>query len=273
MTHPERHVMPASGLRLSGIRTMLLTTLAKRRTVGIQHGRHSISDNYRIVDNIELYTQEADGWQEPAVAGDQDRAYRALVQEMFAGKPRQDLVVAAEAVRRTALEDPLILEIGCGSGYYSETLPYLLNQSVRYTGLDYSRAMINLAIKNYSDRPFIVGDGVTLPFIDKAYDIVLNGVSLMHILRYEAAILESRRVARHWCIFHTVPVLQRRQTTILHKRAYGQPTFEVIFNEGELRHLFTQSNLEVRSVLESIPYNLQGVLGEPTITRTYVCKV
>jgi ubiquinone/menaquinone biosynthesis C-methylase UbiE len=196
-----------------------------------------------------------------------------LIQEMYEGKPRQDFVVAVDAVRCTGIANPLILEVGCGSGYYSEILPHLLGHPVRYVGLDYSLAMIRLARKRYSNHPFVVGDATALPFPDGSFDTILNGVSLMHILRYESAIFESRRVTRRWCIFHTVPVLQRRETTIMWKKAYGGPTLEIIFNEGHMRTLLQQHGLAIRHVLDSIPYDLEAVLNEPTVSRTYVCEV
>jgi ubiquinone/menaquinone biosynthesis C-methylase UbiE len=230
------------------------------------------STEYALIDRETATREGFDGWHDRAVAERQDAAYRSLMQQMHAGKPRQDLLVAAEAVRRTGLENPLIVEVGCGSGYYGEILPHLMQRPVRYVGLDYSAAMVQMAAERYPGRSFVLGDGTALPFADRAFDIVLNGVSLMHILGCEAVIAESARVARGWCIFHTVPVLQRRKTTLLRKTAYGQPTIEVIFNEGELYHLLGQAGLAVRHVLESIPYNLKPILGEPTLTRTYLCE-
>jgi len=213
------------------------------------------------------------GWHDDAVAQRQDAMYRALIQQMYLGQPREDLLVAAEAIRCTGLESPSILEVGCGSGYYSEILSHVLRHPVRYVGLDYSQTMIRLARERHADLPFLVADATALPFTDGSFDIILNGVSLMHILRYEAAIAESRRVAHRWCIFHTVPVLQRRDTTFLRKKAYGQPTIEIIFNEEALLSLLVRCGLFVRHVLDSIPYNLEAALGEPTVTKTYVCEV
>jgi len=231
------------------------------------------SANYLVMNPENATHEPLDGWYDPVVAERQHAAYRILIREMYAGQPRRDLAVLAEAVRLTGVADPSILEVGCGSGYYSEILSQLLQCPVRYVGLDYSPAMIRLARNHYRDQPFVVSDAAAMPFADGTFDIVLNGVSLMHILRYKAAITESRRVARFWCIFHTVPVLHRRETTVMQKRAYGQPTIEVIFNEEELYHLLEEKGLSVQHVLDSIPYNLEAVLGEPTVTKTLVCEV
>lgn len=229
--------------------------------------------DYALIDLKSATHGAFNGWHDSAVAERQDAAYQALIQQMYAGQPREDLVAAAEAVRHTRTDDPLILEVGCGSGYYSEILSHLLRLPVRYVGMDYSQAMVRLACEIYPNLSFVGGDGTALPFADASFDIVLNGVALMHILRYEAAIAESRRVARRWAIFHTVPVQQSRETTVLSKQAYGQATIEVIFNERELHHLFEQGGLVVRHILNSIPYDLNSVLGESIATKTYMCEV
>lgn len=240
-------------------------TLLRRQT-------NSVSRDYQII-TPSASLGDISGWHNSYVALRQDAAYQRLIQRMYIGKPRQDFTVAAAAVRATGLPDPSVLEVGCGSGYYSEILAHLLDRPVRYSGLDFSRAMVNVASRHYPSSLWVNGDATRLPFGDDTYDIVLNGVSLMHILDYPTAIVESRRVARHWCIFHTVPVLQKRTTTILRKQAYQGETVEIIFNEAELLSLLRQAGLAVRSTLDSIPYDLQSVLSEPTATRTYVCEV
>jgi ubiquinone/menaquinone biosynthesis C-methylase UbiE len=192
---------------------------------------------------------------------------------MHAGNPRLDFTVAAQALLMTGLDSSTLLEVGCGSGYYSEVLPLLSGRTVQYTGLDYSPAMVDVARENYPGSEFVVGDATALPFAENSFDIVMNGVSLMHILGYKDAIAESGRVARKWCIFHTVPLLVSRQTTVLTKNAYGSPTVEVIFNEDELRTLLKENGMNIRHTLESIPYDLSDVLGERTVTQTFVCEV
>jgi len=71
-----------------------------------------------------------------------------------------------------------------------------LERPIHYTGLDNSEAMIQLALERYAHRPFVLGEAAALPFVDGTFDIVVNGVSLMHMLRYTSAITECRRVAR-----------------------------------------------------------------------------
>ena len=53
---------------------------------------------------------------------------------------------------------------------------------------------------------------------------------------------------------------------------YGEPTVEVILNEQELLTLLGGQGLTVRHVLDSIPYDLEPVLGEPSFCKTYVCE-
>jgi SAM-dependent methyltransferase len=237
--------------------------------------------DYKVLDSPDIVKRAYDArahdslsaWHDQVVARRQHAAYTGLIEEMYGGRSRQDLVVAAEAVWRTGVRGPMILEVGCGSGYYSEILSYLLGQSIHYIGIDYSAAMVSLARQEYPERPFMLGDATALPFADGTIDIVMNGVSLMHIVHYKAAIAEARRVAQNWCIFHTVPILRDGKTTFLQKRVYGEAAFEVIFNEAELHQLLEQRGLIVRHVLESVPYDLKLVVGEPTVTKTYVCEV
>ncbi|MEX0774371.1 MAG: methyltransferase domain-containing protein [Phycisphaeraceae bacterium] len=230
------------------------------------------STGYRIVADDASAGDTHDGWHDQQVAQRQHEAYRGLLKAMHAGQPRRDLLAAAQAVHLTGLASPTILEIGCGSGYYADALAHLLGQPIRYTGVDYSPAMIELAQATYPAHAFHVGDATSLALANGAFDIVLNGACLMHVRDYAAAIAEARRVARHWCIFHTVPTVRRRATTLLEKQAYGRPTIEVVFNQAHLRTMLAQAGLIIRHELASEPYDVSAMLGEPTPCLTLVCQ-
>ena len=214
------------------------------------------------------------GWQDPLVAERQESAFAPLLRQMREGRPREDFVALAAAVRLTGAEDPLIVEVGCGSAWNSEVLAHLWNRPFRYVGVDYSQAMLSLANRRYPQRPLVAGDATALPFRDKACDILLSGTVLMHLLGYQQAIRESRRVARKWCIFHTVPVVKKRPTTTLKKFAYGRAVVEVVFNADEFQALLQEYGLTMREALNNIPHDyLSEVMGEPVTARTYLCEV
>lgn len=238
-----------------------------------QHRIVPASADYVILDPSEAARHGGGSWLREDVAQRQHAAWQGLVDAMRAGQPREDLLTAAEAIRCTGMQSPSILEVGCGSGYYSHILSHLLGVPIKYVGVDYSLAMVRLGGESYPARQFVAGDGAALPFRTNAFPVVLNGASLMHTARYADAIREAARVASRWCVFHTVPVLQDSATTFLRKRVYGEAGLEVVLNEQELRGLMEASGLTPRRVLESIPYNLEQLLGEPTVTKTYVCEV
>jgi ubiquinone/menaquinone biosynthesis C-methylase UbiE len=225
---------------------------------------------YRILD--EGMRPTLNGWSDAAVAERQHQAFVPLLQEVRSGRPRLDFDVAARAIRATKLTDPLLIEVGCASGYYSEALPLLLERPIRYLGVDYSESMTSLARRIYPAVTFVTGDACRLPFESDCCDILLSGTSLMHIADYGLAIAESVRVSRRWCIFHTVPVMAGRSTTFLTKEAYGKEVVEVIFNRDEMQKIFAARRLVTEAVFESIPYDVSEIVGEKTWTLTYLCR-
>jgi SAM-dependent methyltransferase len=257
----------------AGGREPLLRRVARRVVRALNGFRErgpDISTDYRVLGAGSA--TDLDGWRAASVPQRQHDAFAGLVEDARLGSPRRDFAVAAEAVRHTGLRNPSVLEVGCGSGYYAETLPMLLRQPVRYLGLDYSIEMVRLARRAYPAESFVAGDGRRLPFGDRVFDVVMSGTSLMHIAEYDAAIRETVRVSAAWCVFHTVPVMERRATTLLQKRAYGESVVEVIFNRSELEAIFSREGLRVEQTFESIPYDLSRVLGERTFTMTYLCR-
>lgn len=230
------------------------------------------STECRIIGN-DIAPTLMHGWQAPTLALRQYQAFAPLLTAMRQGLPREDFKALAQAVEATGMTDPLIVEVGCGSGWNAEVLAYLLHRPVRYIGMDYSRAMVKLGQQHYSALSFVTGDATTLPFKDDACDILVSGTVLMHILEYQLAIAESRRVARYWCIFHTVPIVLHRPTTILRKRAYGEPVVEIVFSEVEFCRIIQKEHMDIVAVFESVDYNLESVIGETTTTKTFVCKV
>jgi SAM-dependent methyltransferase len=236
--------------------------------------RHILtSTDYRVLNGIDEARRAAassDGWLAARTVARQQRAYQTLIAGMKNGEPRLDFTVAAEAVMATGIVAPRLLEVGCGSGYYSEVFAALVPGGVGYTGIDYSEAMIARARSNYPSTTFEAADATRLPYPDDAFDIVFNGVSLMHIIDYPAAIREAARVAGRYCVLHTVPVFDDHQTTYLSKYAYGAPVVEIVFGRRELMSLCRDAGLRLQREWPCIPYDVSEVTGHRSTTETYL---
>jgi SAM-dependent methyltransferase len=231
------------------------------------------STDYRVLGDQEEargIAASAGGWFAARTVMRQERAYRGLIAAMKRGEPRLDFKVAAEAIGATGIAHPRVLEVGCGSGYYSEVFSTLLPGGVQYTGVDYSDAMIARARVQYPSTAFEVGDATRLPYADGAFDIVFNGVSLMHIVEYQAAVREAARVAASYCVFHTVPVFFDHRTTFLKKYAYGAPVVEIIFGKEELMSLCHSCGLRLEREWACIAYDMSEVTGHYSTTETYL---
>jgi SAM-dependent methyltransferase len=230
-----------------------------------------VSTDYRLISEQELRRGSARGWFSPLTAWRQERAYMALLSQMHAGTPREDLVIAARAIDMVGMQETSLLEVGCGSGYYKEILTSLCTTKVNYVGVDYSPAMVARARRRYPDGDFRQMDATRLDFPDGAIDIIFNGVSLMHIPDWRKAIAESRRVARRACIFHSVPVFPSRTTAHLAKYAYGSPVIETVFNRQELLACMEENGLQLRGAWVGLPYDVHEVSGEHSHGETFLC--
>jgi ubiquinone/menaquinone biosynthesis C-methylase UbiE len=252
-------------IRQTGKRVIMAVPILRRHILA--------STDYQVLSGIEQAhdaSTSSTGWLAARTVMRQERAYQGLIAAMKRGQPRLDLRVAADAIAATGIADPKVLEVGCGSGYYSEVFATLLSDGARYTGIDYADAMIARARARYPSTAFEVGDATKLPYGDGAFDIVFNGVSLMHIVDYPAVIREAARVAARYCIFHSVPVFDDYPTTFLRKYAYGAPVVEIVFGKTELMSLCADAGLRLEREWQSIPYDVSSVTAHHSTTQTYL---
>ena len=56
---------------------------------------------------------------------------------------------------------------------------------------------------------------------NNAFDVVISGCCLLHILEYEEAVAEVVRVARSYAIFHRTPFVLEEPNRYFRKLAYG----------------------------------------------------
>ena len=87
-----------------------------------------------------------------------------------------------------------ILDLGCGYGYYTD---YFKSIGGNVIGTDGSKAMIDIAKKNYPDCEFMVSDiSETLPFEDNTFDVVFCNQVLMDIENIDNVFYECRRILK-----------------------------------------------------------------------------
>jgi SAM-dependent methyltransferase len=223
----------------------------------------------RVIKGDALNKQLA--WQDVSIPEKQRQLVEFELRAMYAGNPALPYTSLAKACTLTERLDGSFVEIGCSSGYYSEVLKHLLNRKINYTGVDYSPAFIALAKKLYPFIPFLVADTTALPLADNSFDVVLAAGVIQFVADYSTAIRESARVAKAWCIFHRVPVLQSAETILLAKPAYGVETLTIRFNEAALLAEFQAAGLSLQQEL-LIDAAYDADLKETLSSKTYMCR-
>jgi SAM-dependent methyltransferase len=115
-------------------------------------------------------------------------ARRVVFSDYLVGPSAED--VALEVLRDA--KPRLVLEIGCGPGYFGEQVRAELGASV--IGIDTSARMVELARGRGLDAR--VGDAQALPFGDGEFDSVVANWMLYHIPDVDRALAELVRVLR-----------------------------------------------------------------------------
>jgi ubiquinone/menaquinone biosynthesis C-methylase UbiE len=134
-------------------------------------------------------------WQSPEKAA----AYRVSRDpSQFTRYDREEKIIKEWLVGLPA--QALVLDVPCGTGRF---IPLLISKGFRYTGADFSRAMIQEAKQTAGERPtvgFTNADVEFLPFRSQAVDCVIIWRFLHHIgnaATRQAILREAARVARH----------------------------------------------------------------------------
>jgi ubiquinone/menaquinone biosynthesis C-methylase UbiE len=210
-------------------------------------------------------------WQQPDIPGKQSQQLDANLAAMRAGVIHPYHRVIAQALE--PLDGPVsLLDVGCSQGYYVEVVRQLCPAVGWYVGLDYSAAMVTAAARRYQRERFIVGDAVALPLATDAWDVILLGGVILHLLDPERALHEAARVARQQVVVHRQPVLEHGRTDYFRKVAYGVPMMEVIFNQDDLQARLESAGLRPERSWMIERSELLGI-DEPVLTMSYACRV
>jgi SAM-dependent methyltransferase len=209
-----------------------------------------ISYGFSQIQQSEISGNLTSGWQN----GDIPSKQRALVQkeliDMYKGKPPVVYSALADILKPYARQNVSLLEIGCASGYYFEILEYMLGKQIAYTGVDYSKPLIDMAKEYYPDKNFVVADGANLPFHDNEFAIAVSSGILLHVPNYLQHLAETVRVADEFVVAHRTPVCRQSQTRYYKKMVYGAETVEICFNEEQFISQCRSAGLKLIRTIE-----------------------
>ena len=103
------------------------------------------------------------------------RARRAFLEKGYY-RPLADAL--ADTIRAEQKENPAVLDICCGEGYYSEQISRAL--PCRLLGFDLSKEMVRLAAKRKLDALFFVANLAAVPLPDASVDAALHLFAPFH---------------------------------------------------------------------------------------------
>ena len=118
-------------------------------------------------------------------------------------------------------QNPKILDVGCGEGYYTQGLAQL--PGVEIAGVDLSKAGLKKAARRVNEGEFAVASVYHLPVADEAVDVVVDCFAPL-------ALEEYRRVLRQGGLFvYVVPAPQHlmEMKAVLYDTPYPNPEEQV----------------------------------------------
>ena len=142
-----------------------------------------------------------------------------------------------------------LLDVGCGSAYYSDIIDYFTPGLIDYTGCDYNPGMVAMAQERYPELPIFQADARNLEqFEDGQFNIILSGALIIHIREWRVVLKELARVANKWLILHRTWVhTDATPTTREKKDAYGQQVWYYTFNEAALIESICKLGFELKA--------------------------
>lgn len=142
-----------------------------------------------------------------------------------------------------------LLDVGCGSAYYSEIVNFFVPGWVEYVGVDYNPGMLHMAQQYYPTLSLALMNIQNLAVDDRSFDLVMSGAVIVHVKEWEAAVRELARATRRWLLLHrTLVYAGSTPTSVTIESHYDKDVYRVRINEGELLSLMT--NLEMDLVMK-----------------------
>lgn len=192
---------------------------------------------------------EPGGWHHPSVAQQQHDLAMGEMRKWQRGELQHFGFQYARELLNHA-QPTGVLEVGCGAGYYARIVLDATMGEASYIGLDYSEPMIELARQIYPSLRWELADQRDLPVGNDAWDMVMNGAALLHLMDGDDWLLtlrEAKRVAKRWVFLHRVPVRTQpfKASKTIEKDAYGTLIRERHVGQRELLQQLAMLKLRI----------------------------
>lgn len=135
-----------------------------------------------------------------------------------------------------------VLDIGCGNGYLAQALTK--NKKAKVTCLD-------VADFNRTEIPTILFDGISLPFADREFEVVILSFVLHHSEFQEKLLSEAARVCRGKIIIYEdeTAIGAEKITAFAHSTIWNflsdQEGKVIYHSPSQWRQIFSRNNLEI----------------------------
>ena len=195
-----------------------------------KHLRRRATNESKAVDSY------GEAWLSHSIPAKQWELVRTQLEKLAEGELTREFSIFLNAVavgaERLGKNQPVLLEIGCASGYYGRVLQSRF-PNISYTGVDFSSTFIEFGKTQFPEFELQVGDTTNLNFTNSNFDLVVSGGVLLHVYDWKMGLKETCRVASRFVILHRTPV-SSEPTTLFTKSAYGEKMIEWTFNENEI---------------------------------------
>ena len=169
----------------------------------------------------------------------------------------------ARNILKQAPQNPAVLDIACGAGYFLRELNRLSHSKSRLTGLDISSEALRLAQQECPQASYKKGVAEALPFEDGIFDAITCLGSLEHFVDIPGAIAEMKRVSKQSAAYYIlVPNLFWYRDIFSVVRTGGRvsrnQTHERFLSLGEWKQILNDAGLEIK---KNVKYN--GIAKSP----------
>jgi SAM-dependent methyltransferase len=177
-----------------------------------------------------------DSWRSPEVAAQMSTLAASELRDPDRVAPYRTFL---ESVETLLSEFPVpqpaaLLDVGCGTGHYSELLERAFPGRFTYRGCDYSAAMIEEARRLWPERDFFRCDPFSEPAALEGYDVLLASALIDVLPEYDRPLEVLLAASAPYVLVHRQRITPGRSRVEVSPGYSGQTTYRVLLNLDDL---------------------------------------